>query len=112
MGTVTVAHEEYAKRKIAKATKRGAAKAAGQPAFKPVARCAGQQNPILAPAESPRLGLARLKQAAVARRRAEIVAGKWRVARNWIKAPQIAHPQTGAQGYDRTVHPQRKRPIT
>jgi ProP effector len=83
VGTVTDADEEDAKRKIAKEAGRAAAKAiedrntAGQPAAKPVAEHAGQQNPIPqvktqqpAPASPPRVGLAGLKQAALARRRA------------------------------------------
>jgi sRNA-binding protein len=84
VGTVTAADEEDAKRKIAKAARRAAAKAiedckaAGQPAAKPVAKCAGQQDPILeaksARAEPP-LGLAGLKAAAQARR-ARLVAAK------------------------------------
>ena len=82
-GTVTDADEEDAKRKIAKEAGRAAAKTiedrntAGQPAAKPVAEHAGQQNPIPqvktqqpAPASPPRVGLAGLKQAALARRRA------------------------------------------
>jgi ProP effector len=87
VGTVTAADEEDAKRKIAKAVKRAAAKAAeerkaGQPAGKLVEKCTGQQSPILeaksqqpAPAEPPRLGLADLKAAAQARR-ARLVAAK------------------------------------
>ena len=86
VGTVTAADEEDAKRKIAKAAKRAAAKAiqdrkeAGQPAAKPVEERAGQQNPIPeaksrqpAPAEPP-LGLAGLKAAAQARRARLVVA--------------------------------------
>jgi ProP effector len=72
VGTVTAADEEDAKRKIAKAARRAAAKAfedrkeAGQPAAKPVEERARQhQRP--APAEPP-LGLAGLKAAAQARR--------------------------------------------
>ena len=88
VGTVTDADEEDAKRKIAKAARRAAAKpiedrnAAGQPAAKPVAERPGQQNPIpeaksqqSAPAEPLRLGLAGLKAAAQARR-ARLVAAK------------------------------------
>jgi ProP effector len=85
IGTVTTADEEDAKRKIAKAARRAAAKArkaAGQPAAKPVAELAGQQNPIpaaksqqLAPAGPPRVGLAGLKAAAQVRR-ARLVAPK------------------------------------
>ena len=87
VGTVTDADEEDAKRKIAKAARRAAAKAiedrkaAGQPAAKPFAKCAGQRDPILeaksrqpAPAEPP-LGLGGLKAAARARR-ARLVAAK------------------------------------
>ena len=87
VGTVTTADEEDAKRKIAKAARRAAAKAiedrkaAGQPAAKPVAKCAEQQDPIPeakspqpAPVEAP-LGLAGLKAAAQARR-ARLVAAK------------------------------------
>jgi ProP effector len=83
VGTVTDADEEDAKRKIAKAATRAAAKAienrnaAGQPAAKPVAERAGERNPLTqvktqqpAPASPPRVGLAGLKQAALARRRA------------------------------------------
>ena len=80
VGTVTAADEEDAKRKIAKAVKRAAAKAiedrkeAGQPAAKPVEERARQQDPIPeaksrqpASAEPP-LGLGGLKAAAQARR--------------------------------------------
>jgi ProP effector len=86
--TVTDADEEDAKRKIAKAAKRAAARAiddrnaAGQPPAKAVAERAEQQNPIpeaksqeLTPAGPPRLGLAGLKAAAQARR-ARLVAAK------------------------------------
>jgi ProP effector len=82
-GEVTATDEADATRKIARAARRAAAKAmedrntAGQPAAKPVAEHAGQQNPIPqvktqqpAPASPPRVGLAGLKQAALARRRA------------------------------------------
>ena len=72
VGTVTAADEEDAKRKIAKAAKRAAAKAiqdrkeAGQPAAKPVEERARQhQRPT--PPEPP-LGLTGLKAAAQARR--------------------------------------------
>ena len=88
IGTVTTADEEDAKRKIAKAARRAAAKAiedrkaASQPAAKPVAELAGQQNPIpaaksqqLAPTGPPRVGLAGLKAAAQVRR-ARLVAPK------------------------------------
>ena len=87
VGTVTAADEEDAKRKIAKAVKRAAAKAiedrkeAGQPAAKPVEERARQESPTPeaksrqpAPAEPP-LGLAGLKAAAQARR-ARLVAAK------------------------------------
>ena len=87
VGTVTAADEEDAKRKIAKAAKRAAAKAiqdrkeAGQPAAKPVEERARQESPTPeaksrqpAPAEPP-LGLAGLKAAAQARR-ARLVAAK------------------------------------
>jgi len=73
-GTVTAADEDDAKRKIAKA--------AGRAAAKPVAERAGQQDPIPdaksrqpAPAGPPRLGLAGLKAAAQARR-ARLAAAK------------------------------------
>jgi ProP effector len=73
-GTVTAADEEDAKRKIAKAARRAAAK--------PVAGRAGQQDPIPdaksrhpAPAGPPRLGLEGLKAAAQARR-ARLAAAK------------------------------------
>jgi ProP effector len=82
-GEVTATDEADATRKIARAARRAAAKAmedrntVGQPAAKPVAEHAGQQNPIPqvktqqpAPASPPRVGLAGLKQAALARRRA------------------------------------------
>ena len=75
VGTVTASDEEDAKRKIAKAARRAAAKAiedrkaVSQPAAKPVAERAGQQNQIPegnsqqpAPAGPPRLGLAGLKR--------------------------------------------------
>jgi ProP effector len=88
VGTVTDTDEEDAKRKIAKAARRAAAKAiedrntAGPPAAKPFAERPGQQNPIpeakspqSAPAEPLRLGLAGLKAAAQARR-ARLVAAK------------------------------------
>ena len=87
VGSVTAADEEDAKRKIAKAAKRAAAKAiqdrkeAGQPAAKPVEERARQESPTPeaksrqpAPAEPP-LGLAGLKAAAQARR-ARLVAAK------------------------------------
>ena len=87
-GQVTAADEEDAKRKIAKEARRAAAEAiedrkvVGEPAAKPVAERPGQQNPIpeakseqSAPAEPPRLGLAGLKAAALARR-ARLVAAK------------------------------------
>ena len=87
VGTVTDADEEDAKRKIAKAARRAATKAiedrkaAGQPATKPVADRAKQQDQIPeaksqqpAPAEPP-LGLAGLKAAAQVRR-ARLVAAK------------------------------------
>ena len=87
VGTVTASDEEDAKRKIAKAARRAAAKtiedrkAASQPAAKPVAEHAGQQDQIpkgksQQPAPGPpRLGLAGLKAAAQARR-ARLVAAK------------------------------------
>jgi ProP effector len=88
VGTVTDADEGDAKRKIAKAARRAAAKAiedrnvTGHPPAKPVAERAGQQNPILEAksqqlptAGPPRLGLAGLKAAAQARR-ARLVAAK------------------------------------
>jgi ProP effector len=87
VGTVTASDEEDAKRKIAKAARRAAAKtiedrkAASQPAAKPVAEHAGQQDHIpegksQQPAPGPpRLGLAGLKAAAQARR-ARLVAAK------------------------------------
>jgi len=87
VATVTAKDEEDARRKIAKAAKRAAAKViadrkeAGQPAAKPVEERARQQNPIPeaksrqpASAEPP-LGLAGLKAAAQARR-ARLVAAK------------------------------------
>ena len=52
VGTVTAADEEDAQRKVAKAARRAAAmaseggKSAGPPSAKPVAKRAGQQNPI------------------------------------------------------------------
>jgi len=87
VGTVTALDEEDAKRKIAKAARRAAAKtiedskAASQPAAKLVAEHAGQQDQIpegksQQPAPgAPRLGLAGLKAAAQARR-AKLVAAK------------------------------------
>ena len=73
-GTVTAADEENAKRKIAKAARRAAAK--------PVAERAGRRDPIPdaksrqpGPAGPPRLGLAGLKAAAQARR-ARLAAAK------------------------------------
>ena len=74
VGTVTAADEADARRKIAKAARRAAAK--------PVAGRAGQQDPIPdaksrhpAPAGPPRLGLEGLKAAAQARR-ARLAAAK------------------------------------
>ena len=72
-GEVTIEEEEHAKRKIAKAAKRAAAAV-------PVEKCTEQQNPIpeaksrqpTAPAGLPRLGLAGLKAAALARRQAQL----------------------------------------
>ena len=88
VGTVTAADEEDAQRKIAKAARRAAAmaseggKSAGPPSAKPVAKRAGQQNPISeansqqpTPAQPQRLGLADLKASAQARR-ARLVAAK------------------------------------
>jgi sRNA-binding protein len=88
VGTVTDADEEDAKRKIAKAARRAAAKAiedrnaAGQPPTKPVAERPGQQNPIpegksqqSTPTGPTRLGLAGLKAAAQTRR-TRLVAAK------------------------------------
>jgi sRNA-binding protein len=79
---------EDAQRKIAKAARRAAAmaseggKSAGPPSAKPVAKRAGQQNPISeansqqpTPAQPQRLGLADLKASAEARR-ARLVAAK------------------------------------
>jgi ProP effector len=83
-GEVTATDEADAKRKIAKAAARAAAKAIedrnaeGQPPAKPVAERAGQQNPIpeaKSQAGPPRLGLAGLKAAAQSRR-ARLVAAK------------------------------------
>ena len=73
-GEVTAADEEDARRKIAKGARRVATEdrsAAGQPRAKPVADRAGQQNAIpetLTPSGPPRVGLAGLKAAALARR--------------------------------------------
>src|SRR5262249_44090332 len=77
VGTVTAADEEDAKQKIAKAARRAAVKAiedrqaAGQPSAKPVAKRAGQQNPISkansqqpTPTQPQRLGLADLEASA------------------------------------------------
>jgi sRNA-binding protein len=88
VGTVTAADEEDAQRKIAKAARHAAAKASeggksvGPPLAKPVAKRAGQQDPISeansqqpTPAGTSRLGLAGLKAAAHARR-ARLVAAK------------------------------------
>ena len=81
VGTVTAADEEDAKRKIAKAARRGAVKAiedrkgkSATVADLPSSPVAATPQPI-APAGPPRLGLAGLKAAAQARR-ARLVAAK------------------------------------
>jgi ProP effector len=77
VGTVTAVDEEDAKRKLAKLTRRAAAKAsegaADPPSAKPVANRARQQSAIAkseqpATGGPPRLGLAGLKAASQARR--------------------------------------------
>jgi len=81
VGTVTAADEEDAKRKIAKAARRGAVKAiedrkgkSATVADLPSSPVAATPQPI-APAGPPRLGLAGLKAAAQARR-ARLIAAK------------------------------------
>jgi sRNA-binding protein len=90
VGTVTAADEEDAKRKIAKAARRAAAKAiedrkaAGQPAAKPVAKCAGQISTAGASRAASRVGWpqgGRTGSAGAACRR-EVIQGLWPLDRS------------------------------